>query len=128
MTTKRPQLAASDAPKEGPVPVETLTRHLMTVLEKQGLGVVIVGFFMGIITGWLPCKVCDQYMAREHIIVSQEADRKQVVTAVTKIAEAMTAQTASIARMDTRDAIYTCARIADKDARIACIEVAVTRK
>jgi len=133
--TKRPQPAASDAPKEGPVPVEKVGRILLTLLEKQGLAVVIVGFGIGWITGWVPCRLCDLHAAQGQVIAAQEVDRraaaqdrKEFIGAVAKIAEAMTAQTASIARMDTRDAIYTCSRIADKDARISCIEVAVTRQ
>src|SRR6185436_9133204 len=117
--------APSDPPKE-PVPVDKVGRVLLTLLEKQGLAVVIVFFMIGWITGWVPCRLCDQHMAQGQVIQAADTDRKQFIGAVSKIAEAMTAQTATLARIDTRDSIYTCSRITDKDARVACIEVAVT--
>ena len=136
--TKRPQPAPSDAPKEGPVPVEKVGRILLTVLEKQGLAVVIVGFVIGWITGWIPFRLCEPMTSNGQVIqamerdrqkadASADTDRRQWSKALEQIAVSAAATTEAIVQINARDAIKTCASIGDKDARLACIQVAVRK-
>lgn len=90
----------------------------MTLLEKQGLAVVLVGVGILWASGWLPFKVCEPQTSMATIVASMERDRGQLADAIRGIAIA-------VARMDSRDAIRTCGSIVDKEARIACIQVVI---
>jgi len=108
-------------PRKEATPVSKLVPIMLTLLEKQGLAVVLLGFTIGWVSGWIPFRLCEPQVVQGQVIQAMERDRGEVTRAVNTIATA-------VARMDARDAIKTCSSIFDKDARVACIQVAVTAK
>lgn len=106
--------------------VPSAARAFIGLLEKQGLAVVLVAFGVAWASGWVPFKLCEPQTSQDRVIAAMESDRRMVIAAVNKIAES-TAETAqAVARIDARDAIKTCAAVPDKEARLACIQVAVS--
>lgn len=106
-------------PQQQETMTQSFGRLALSLLEKQGLAVVLVGVGVLWASGWLPFKVCEPQVSQSGIISVMEQDRKQMADAIKGIALA-------VQRMDSRDAIRTCAAIVDKDARVSCIQVAVT--
>jgi hypothetical protein len=120
------------------------------ILRTQGVAVFFMLYVLATTSGLLPYKLCESVTSRDQIIAAMEKDRKdadaaaardraqyndnatrdrgQIVDALQKIGSAMEATVKATARMDSRDAIKTCASIADKEARVSCIQVAVTGK
>lgn len=108
---------------------EKFLSGLYAILEKQGLAVALV--LVGVLwaSGLMPFRLCEPQVAQQQIIESLQRqsvedrrisaiDREATLKSMTEIAKA-------INRIDSRDAIRTCAQIPAGEARIACIEVAV---
>lgn len=91
---------------------------LYSVLEKQGVGVLIVVVIIAWMSGILPFKL----FCLPPESAQERATRTQIDTKIAEVLERMYTQ---LDRIDKRDHIEKCARIADKTIRDICLEISV---
>jgi hypothetical protein len=119
---------ADETPTEPKPDVRYVGQLLYTLLERQGLAVVLVLVGLLWATGLLPFRVCESASSQRAALEALERDRSQIAQAISDISRAIAEQTKVAQRMDSRDSIRTCSLIADKEARLSCLNVAVSHK